>query len=183
MFLIFLIQKLHKCYAYISHSMLYWSDVGLYPKVGKSSMDGHFNGTILNTTSSYYKLVFTLDRSKQVLYWIRGPRSCYLESSNTDGSNRSIVHSAIRYDGRCSDYYYMYSNYFQSMDFFGGAVYTYSDSPYSFNRYIYRTTTDTRSYITSINSYMSYICSSYPVQEMKVVSRQHQLQSKQFCIK
>ena len=143
-------------------------------------MDGSSNSTVLNTTSSYYKLAFTLDRSKQVLYWISGPRSCYLESSNTNGSNRSIVYNATRYDGRCNDYYYMYSYYFQSMDFFGGAVYTYS--PYA-NRYIYRTTTDTRSYITNINFYMSYVCNSYSVQEMKVVSRQRQLQSKQFCTK
>lgn len=139
-------------------------------------MDGSFNSTVLNSTSSYYKLAFTLDRSKQVLYWIRGPRSCFLESSNTDGTNRSIVYNATRYDGRCSDYYYMYSYYFQSMDFFGGAVYTYS--PYS-NRVVYKTTTEGRSYITNV-IYLNYVCSS--ISEIKVVSRQRQLQSKQFCI-
>ena len=157
------------------HSTLYWSDVGSYPKVGKSSMDGSSNTTVLNTTSSYNKIVFTLDRSEQVLYWIRGRQSCYLERSNTDGSNRSIVYNATRYyDGRCSSYYYMYS-YFQAIDFFGGAVYTFSPRN---NRYIYRTTTEGRPRISSISNYMGYICSGYSAQRMKVISHQRQLQGK-----
>ena len=152
--------------------MLYWSDVGSYPKVGKSSMDGSSNSTIFN---AYDKIVFTLDRSEQILYYIRGHQSCYLESSNTDGSNRSIVYNARRYyDRRCNSYYYMYS-YYLAMDFFGGAVYTFS--PYS-NRYVYRTTAAGRSRISRItNNYMSYIC-GHSAQGMKVVSRQRQLQSK-----
>ena len=131
-------------------------------------MDGSFNSTVLNTTSL---LVFTLDRSKQVLYWIQGRHSCYLESSNTDGSNRSIVYNTTRNDGGCNGYYYMDSNYFQAMDFFGGAVYTFSPS---YNRYIYKTATEG---ISNVN-YMHYSCNSYTALGMKVISRQRQIQSK-----
>ena len=130
-------------------------------------MDGSFYNTVLNTTSSYYKLVFTMDRSKQVLYWINGSRSCLLESSNTDGSNRSIVYNATRYSGSCYRYYYTS----QAMDVFGGAVYTYSQ----YYRRIYKTNSEGRPYITGM--YTNYVCgSSY--RGMKVVSRQRQLQSR-----
>ena len=165
-----------------SHSTLYWSDVGSYPKVGKSSMDGSSNSTstVLNSTYHNDKLVFTLDRSQQVLYWIRGLQSCCLERSNSDGTNRSIVYCTGYYRGRCKNYYFMRSPYFQAMDFFGGAVYTYSPH---YNRHIYKTTAESRSNIASINNnYMSYICSSYSAQGMKVISRQRQLQSKQFAL-
>ena len=134
-------------------------------------MDGDFKRTVLNTTSSNSKIAFTLDRSKQVLYWIRGRHSCLLESSNTDGSNRTVVYNATRYYGGCNSYYYMYSAA-QAMDYFGGAVFTYN---YRY-RYIYKTTAEGRPYITRTN-YMRYICrSSY--RGMKVISRQRQLQSR-----
>ena len=143
-------------------------------------MDGSSNSTVLSSTYYNDKLVFTLDRSKQVLYWISGLQSCYLERSNSDGTNRSIVYNTRYHRGRCNNYYFMRSPYFQAMDFFGGAVYTYSPH---YNRHIYKTTVEGRSYITSINNnYMSYICSSYLAQGMKVISRQRQLQSKQFYI-
>ena len=135
-------------------------------------MDGHSSSTVLNTTASYYKLVFTLDRSKQVLYWINGSRSCLLESSNTNGSNRSIVYNATRYDGNCYNRYYYMHSASQAMDFFGGTVYTYSQ----YNRRIYKTSAEGRPYISWMN-YMSYVCGS-SFNGMKVVSRQRQLQSR-----
>ena len=138
-------------------------------------MDGSTN-TILIVSGSYadYQLVFTLDRSQQVLYWLNGTRyrHCYLQRSNTDGSNISVVYNATSYSGGCSRYYHRYYSIQPAIDFFGGAVYTYS--PYY--RSIQITNTEGRSYIRSY-SYMSYICSRYyQFHGIKVISRQRQLQ-------
>ena len=137
-------------------------------------MDGSTNSIIINDNyRNYYKLAFTLDRSKQVLYWINGTRRiCYLQGSNTDGSNRSVVYNATRSNGRCSTYYY-HSSYVPAIDFFGGAVYTYIRS-YRYN-HIRVTNTEGRPYSTSY-SYTGYTCGDNN-SGMKVISRQHQLQS------
>ena len=149
-------------------------------------MDGSGSSVVINSgyVGSTYDLVFTLDRSQQVIYWINGTRynHCYLQRSNTDGSNRSIVFDATR-SWRCTHYYnYYYStqpDYHQyysiqpDMDFFGGAVYTYY--PYYGN--MQATNTEGRSYIRTINSYSSYFCDQRSFHGFKVISRQRQLQS------
>ena len=140
-------------------------------------MDGSGSRIVISSGyagSNTYDLVFTLDHSQQVLYWINGTRynHCYLQRSNTDGSNRSIVRNATRYSGGCSYYYYRYYSTQSDIDFFCGAVYTYS--PYY--RYIQITNTEGRPYITTF-SYRSYICSQRSFHGIKVISRQRQLQS------
>ena len=141
-------------------------------------MDGSGSSTVVNNgyTGSTYDLVFTLDRSHQVLYWINGTRNnhCYLQRSNIDGSNRSIVFNATRYSGGCSHYYYRYYSTQPDMDFFEGAVYTY----YPYYGYIQATNIEGRPYVSTINSYRSYVCNWGSFHGFKVISRQRQLQSK-----
>ena len=140
-------------------------------------MDGSGSSVVISSGYAYrtYDLVFTLDRSQQALYWINATRynHCYLQRSNTGGSNQSIVYNATRYTGGCSNYYYYYYTTQLDIDFFGGAVYTYS--PYY--RYIQSTNTEGRPYIRTINNYRSYICSQNSFHGIKVISRQRQLQS------
>ena len=150
-------------------STLYWSDVGSIPKIGKASMDGSGNKTVIKNTDWHHKLVFTLDISQQVLYWINGTRSCYLQSSNTDGSGRRIAYNASYTYGRCPNYYYMHTS--QAIDFFGGAVYSYSSYSY---RYIHRTMIEGTPSISRY-SYNYYTCRSGT--SLKVISRERQLQS------
>ena len=154
--------------------MLYWSDLDNNQIIRKASMDGSGSSIVINNgyTGSTYDLVFTLDRSQQVLYWINGTRynHCYLQRSNADGSNRSIVYNATAYSGGCSNYYRRYYYAQLDIDYFGGAVYTY------YNGYIQVTNTEGRPYIRSFN-YMSYICSRSSFHGIKVISRQRQLQS------
>ena len=153
-------------------STLYWSDIGSIPKIGKASMDGSGNKTVINNTDRHHKLVFTLDISQQVLYWINGTRSCYLQSSNTDGSGRRIAYNASNTNrGGCPSYYYMHTS--QAIDFFGGAVYSYSS--YNYNRHIYRTMIEGTPSISRY-SYTYYTCRSGGT-SLKVISRERQLQS------
>ena len=133
-------------------------------------MDGSVSSAVLNNSRAYYKLTFTLDIAEQVLYWINGTRSCYLESSNVDGSNKSVVYNATRIYGGCSSYYYTYSPYSYSMDVFGKTVFTSG-----YNQYVSRTTTEGRPRILSTLFYTQ--CRSRVVHGMKVISRQRQLQS------
>ena len=154
-----------------SLSTLYWSDRGTHAKVGKCSLDGHGITTVLNG-SRYSIIMFTLDRAKQELYWINGSRSCYLERSNTDGSNRSVVYNTTYSTGGCNNYYFM--NTPLVMDYSEGVVYT-TTSYYSSSRYVYQTTTGQRPSLTAL--YISYLC-SFNFRGMKVISRQRQLQSK-----
>ena len=142
-------------------------------------MDG--SGSSIVISSGYavrdtYDLVFTLDHSQQALYWINGTRNnhCYLQKSNTDGSNRSIVYNATQYYGGCSQYYYRYYYTQPDIDFFDGAVYTYS--PYY--RFLQSITTEGRPSF----SYMHYICSHISFHGIKVISRQRQLQSNNVII-
>ena len=149
--------------------MLYWSD---NQKIWRASMDGSGSSIVIHNgyARSTYNLVFTLDHSQQVLYWINGTRYnyCYLQKSNIDGSNQSIV-----YKTGCSNYYNHYYATQLDMDFFGGAVYTYS----SYFGNIRATNTEGRPSIRSINSYRGYICNQQSFRGFKVISRQRQLQS------
>ena len=144
-------------------------------------MDGSGGNTIISSGYAYsdtYDLVFTLDRSQQVLYWINGTRNnhCYLQRSNTDGSNRSIVYNATQYYGGCSHYYHYYYSTQADIDFFGGAVYTYSYSAYY--SHIQITNTEGGSYIRTFTiAIMLIFCSWNSFHGIKVISRQHQLQS------
>ena len=142
-------------------------------------MDGSGSSIIVinnGYVGSTYDLVFTLDHSQQVLYWINGTRfnHCYLQRSNSDGSNQSIVFNATAYySGGCSYYYHHYYSTQLDMDFFGGAVYTY----YSYYGDIQATNTEGIPYVRTINSYRSYICNQRSFHGFKVISRQRQLQS------
>ena len=137
-------------------------------------MDGSSSSIVINSgyVGSSYDLVFTLDHSQQVLYWINGTRynHCYLQRSNTDGSNRSIVFNATEhYSGGCSHYYHRYYSTQLDMDFFGGAVYTHS-----YYGDIQATNTEG---IRTINSYRSYLCNQQSFHGFKVISSQRQLRS------
>ena len=144
-------------------------------------MDGSGSSIVISSgyIDSYtYDLAFTLDRSQQALYWINGTRynHCYLQRSNTDGSNRSIAFNATGYYGGCL--YYYYRNYYSNppdIDFFDRAVYTSS----GFYNQLRITNTDERSYAATF-SYRSYICSRNSFHGIKVISREQQLQS--MCI-
>ena len=95
----------------------------------KASMDGSGVGTVvlLNNTNIVHIFVFTLDYSQQMLYWMNGSNSCYytdyIETSKVDGSGRKIAYDPSGNSNRC---YYGYYHGTQAIDFFGGAIYSYS---------------------------------------------------------
>ena len=161
------------------YSTLYWSDIGNSQKIGRVSMDGGGNSVVFTNDHSdnYFKLAFTLDRSEQALYWLNATRSrqCYLQRSNIDGFNQSVVYNATNYRGGCSRFYsYSYYTIPLAIDFYGGAVYTYS----TYSRYYVYITNTTRRTHSNLN-YMPYTCRGYrSFQGIKVVSHQRQLQSK-----
>ena len=152
---------------------LYWSDVGSNPKIKNASMDGSHERTTIPYVE--YTFVFTLDHSQQVLYWMNSSSGgCYyhtnykLESSNVNGSGRRTVHNTSGI-GSCSCYYYCRS---QAIDFFGGAVYSYSTSYISS---IYKTVVDDTPTVHSYDYVSNYMCSSSHT-GMKVISHQRQVQ-------
>ena len=144
---------------------LYWSDVGSSPKINKASMDGSGERTIIDDLN--YTFVFTLDHSQQVLYWMDSSTTCNyntnytLESSNVNGFGRS-THSL----GSCCRHYYCHS---QAIDFFGGAVYSYS----GYFGDIFQTVVNDTPIIYRYDGY--YMCSSSHT-GMKVISHQQQVQ-------
>ena len=164
--------------AIILYRSIYWSDVGSNPPmIKRASMDGSSVRTVvsLNSANNAYLFVFTLDHSRQMLYWVNGSSNCYytnyIESSRVDGSGRTVHNTSMI--GGCSYGYYYQS---QTIDFFRGAVYSYS-------RY-YRNILKATSLETAVPqniwfSYVSnYMCSSssYIYSGMKVVNPEHQLQ-------
>ena len=143
-------------------------------------MDGSGVGTVvlLNNTNTVHIFVFTLDYSQQMLYWMNSSDSCYytdhIESSKVDGSGRRIAYGPSGNSNRC---YYGYYHRTQAIDFFGGAIYSYSR--YSI---IFKTEVGNVLNITNRFSYVSnYMCgSSYMYSGMKVISRERQPQG--ICI-
>ena len=146
----------------------------------KASMDGSGVGTVvlLNNINIVHIFVFTLDYSQQMLYWMNGSDSCYytnyIESSKVDGSGRKIAYGPSGNSNRC---YYDYYRQTQAIDFFGGAIYSYS-------RYsdIFKTEVGNVLNITSFPYVDYYMCqiSSYMYSGMKVISHEHQPQG--ICI-
>ena len=136
-------------------------------------MDGSGDETVtlMYSTRLNYTFVFTLDHSQQVLYWMNGSSSCYytnyIESSNVNGLERKIVHSTSRL-GSCSASYYLYS---QGIDFFGGAVYSYS----GYHNDIVKTVVDGTPTVFRYEYINYYMCYSIYT-GMKVISCQRQLQ-------
>ena len=74
---------------------LYWCDWGTVAKIEKASMDGT-ERTILHTSGLIWPNGITIDYSTQVLYWIDGNYD-RIESSYTDGSNRTVIASVYIY--------------------------------------------------------------------------------------
>ncbi len=156
---------------------VYWSDIGSNPpKIKKASMDGSGVRTVvlLSNTNVVYTFVFTLDYSQQMLYWINGSDNCYyshyIESSSVDGSGRRIAYDTSYHGNPC---YYGYYHQTQAIDFFRGAVYSYSKS----RRRIYKTVVEHTPNIYTFDSVGNYMCSvSYMYSGMKVISPECQQQ-------
>ena len=136
----------------------------------KASMDGSGVGTVvlLNNTNTVHIFVFTLDYSQQMLYWMNGSDSCYytnyLKSSNVDGSGRRITYDPSSSNRCCYGYY----RQTQAIDFFGGAIYSYSRRRCE----IIKTEVNELS-ITNFPDVDYYMCPSlYP--RMKVISSERQ---------
>ena len=135
-------------------------------------MDGSSEGTVVSLYNANvdYIFVFTLDYSQQMLYWMNSSDSCYyIESSSVDGSGRRIVYNTSR-PGSCSNSSYRYS---QAIDFFRGAVYSYSRHRGD----IVKTVVEHTYKIIRYSHVSRYICPSlYTYSGMKVISPQRQLQ-------
>ena len=146
---------------------IYWSDVGSTPpKIKKASMDGSGVGTVVSL-NNVYTFVFTLDYSQQMLYWINSSDNCYynnMESSSVNGSGRRITF----YPGPHNNYFCFFRT--QAIDFFGGAIYSYS------RYYIDKTEVELHPFNVMRFYYVNnYRCgSSYS--GMKVISPKRQLQ-------
>ena len=146
----------------------------------KASMDGTGVGTVvlLNNTNTLHIFVFTLDYSQQTLYWMNGSNSCYytdyIGSSKANGSERKITYGPSGNSNHC---YYGYYRGTQAIDFFGGAVYSYSRSYF----YIFKTEVGNVLNIISFPYVSNYMChSSYMYSGMKVIS--HERQPQGICI-
>lgn len=131
-------------------------------------MDGNSNTTVLYRAYNNYhhiNISFTLDYAQQVLYWIRYG-SCILESaSSVDGSKRRIYN---RYD-----HAYCYT---VAVDFFRGAVYSYSIHHKKIAKTV--VASESRPLTVSYYNYISnHMCSSHPLyRKLKVISYQRQKQ-------
>ena len=141
-------------------------------------MDGSGETTVvlLNNPNIDYTFVFTMDYSRQMLYWMNGSNSCYytnyIESSSINGSGRRTFYDTSHH---YTSYlcYYGYYRRTQAIDFFGGAIYSYS-------RYLVKTEVELHSFnIIHFNYVNNYMCgSSYT--GMKVISPERQLQGMRY---
>ena len=82
-------------YALYTNSMqyrwMYWTDWGSPAMIEKASMDG-LNRTVLHNTDLRWPNALTIDYETQTLYWADGSLD-KIESSNTDGSDRTLLTS------------------------------------------------------------------------------------------
>ena len=147
-------------------------------------MDGSGVGTVVTLHSTGDKpFLFTIDYLQQKLYWMTSvnvySNSCnynkYIETSHTDGSGRrrmvyNVISSLI---GNCMSNSYD-NNHSQAIDFFGGAVYTYSGG------ILQAVVVDTQTTVTydSVNWYM---CFSTNYTALKVISPKRQIQGNIIC--
>ena len=146
----------------------------------KASMDGSGVGTVvlLNNTNTVHIFVHTLDYSQQILYWMNGSDSCfytdYIGSSKVNGSERKITYGPSGNINRC---HYGHYRQTQAIDFFGGAVYSYSR--YSiFKTEVGNVLIDNITNLPYVNYYMCQF--SYIYSGMKVIS--HERQPQGICI-
>lgn len=68
---------------------MYWTDYGTVVRIERASMDGS-SRTSLHTTELSRPYGLTIDYDTQTLYWVDYTLD-KLESSNTDGTNRTVV--------------------------------------------------------------------------------------------
>ena len=176
---IFLQTKISGCiYIYSSyykyHRTIYWSDVSSNPpKIKRASMDGSGVETVISLWN-VNTFLFTLDFSQQMLYWVNDSDIC----NHTNFIGRSSVngYSGIRVDYDTSNSCYYRRT--QAIDFFGGAIYTYSVQ----HRKIFKSVVQHVLNITSfayVDKYMSY-SSYYMYSGMKIISSKRQLQGIRF---
>ena len=163
---------------------IYWSEIGSNPpNIKKASMDGSNVGTVvlLNNANVVHTFAFTLDYSQQMLYWMNGSSNCYytnyIGSSSADDSGRRITYDPSSNINSCYNHYYHRT---QAIDFFGGAIYSYSRRYYQ----IIKSKVGDILNITRfpyVSNYMT-LCqsSSYMYSGMRVISPERQLQG--ICI-
>ena len=140
-------------------------------------MDGSGVQTVvlLSNTNIVHTFIFTLDYSQQMLYWMNGSDNCYytnyIGSSRVDGSGRRIAYDPSSNNNHC---YYGYYHQTQAIDFFGGAIYSYSRYRYE----IIKTKVGDILNITRFPYMNNYMCqsSSYMYSGMKVITSERQLQ-------
>ena len=171
-------QKFLAVYIYSSyykyHRTIYWSDVSSNPpKIKRASMDGSGVETVISLWN-VNTFLFTLDFSQQMLYWVNDSDIC----NHTNYIGRSSVngYSGIRLDYDTSNSCYYRRT--QAIDFFGGAIYTYSVQ----HRKIFKSVVQHVLNITSfsyVDKYMSY-SSYYMYSGMKIISSKRQLQGIRF---
>ena len=160
----------------MTYRILYWSDLGSNPpRIKNASMDGSGARTVVSLYSANddytSTFLFTIDYSQQMLYWLNGSNSCYdtnyIETSSIDGSGRRGIYNVSTMDGSCTN-----SSYPQAIDFFGGAIYTYSRS----HGNIFKAVVENTPKIVAYNNVNWYMCNSTHYTVMKVISPERQLQ-------
>jgi hypothetical protein len=141
-------------------------------------MDGSSVGTVVTLHSTGDNpFLFTIDYSQQMLYWMNSvyySSSCnyinYIETSNIDGSGIYSESISTLIIGNCTNDSYVYdSSHSQAIDFFGGAVYTYS-------RGIFQAVVVDAQTIVTYDSINWYMCNSTNYTALKVISPKRQLQ-------
>ena len=144
-------------------------------------MDGSGVRTVVSlyySTDDTNAFLFTIDYSEQMLYWWNDSNSCnytsYIETSNIDGSDRRIIYNALTMDnGSCTNS--SHYHYPQGIDFFGGAIYTYSRH----HKIIFKAVVENTPKIVTYNNVNWYMCNSTQYTAMKVISPERQLQGMQ----
>ena len=68
---------------------MYWTDWGIPAKIERASMDGT-SREVLHSTNLRWPNALTLDYNTQILYWMDAWLDRF-ESSNADGSNRTLL--------------------------------------------------------------------------------------------
>ena len=100
----------------IIRRMMYWTDWGDNPRIERASMDGGSRIAII-TTSLGWPNGITLDYNTQTLYWVEANLD-RLESSAIDGSNRSVLNSAVHHPFGIT----LFMNTLYWSDWFNGTV-------------------------------------------------------------
>ena len=94
----------------------------------------------------------------------------YIQSSDINGSEIRIINSTSHTAEDCEYNFYFAS---QAIDFYGGAVYSYSDR----DKVIFKTVVEST---CTTQSHFDYMCNSSHT-GMKVISRRRQLQGMYIC--